>query len=355
MSKDELLSQQEIDALLSGAFNDEDEAPANTETPRLRPFDPANQHRIIRDRLHALDIINERFARQFRMSMFNLIRRSADITVGSVSYQSYSEFARNMPVPTNINLISMKPLRGSALVVFPPSLVFMVVENLFGGDGRFLTKPEGRDFTNTEQRIILRILNLAIEAYQDSWHAVFPLEIKYLRSEMQTKFANITNSPNEIVVNTTFHLEVGNVASDFQICIPYAMIEPLRDKLSDMKTDSNTASDRAWTQRLAKEIKHSEVELIADFVTVPIRIAEVMALKVGDVIPIELPDTVTAGVDGIPVMKCEFGSLQEQRALRVKRLLDHSLNSPPSTTNFLKDQQSQAKPAKAKEPHHDKP
>ena len=152
--------QEEIDALLNGPGGD-DESPASKE-PRLRPYDPASQHRVIRERLHSLDIINERFARHFRVSLFNLIRRSADITVDSVRYQSFKDFARNLPVPTNLNLIAMKPLRGTGLVVFPPSLVFMVVDNLFGGDGRFVTKSEGREFTNTEQRIIQRLLKLAI-------------------------------------------------------------------------------------------------------------------------------------------------------------------------------------------------
>ncbi|NQY84030.1 MAG: flagellar motor switch protein FliM, partial [Alcanivorax sp.] len=218
MAQDDLLSQEEIDALLNGPGGD-DESPASKE-PRLRPYDPASQHRVIRERLHSLDIINERFARHFRVSLFNLIRRSADITVDSVRYQSFKDFARNLPVPTNLNLIAMKPLRGTGLVVFPPSLVFMVVDNLFGGDGRFVTKSEGREFTNTEQRIIQRLLKLAIDGYQDAWKSVYSLEISYLRSEIQAKFANITNSPNEIIVNTTFHLEVGNLASDFQVCMP---------------------------------------------------------------------------------------------------------------------------------------
>ncbi|MCM2317709.1 flagellar motor switch protein FliM [Pseudomonas linyingensis] len=328
MAQSDLLSQEEIDALLKGVNGEEEAQPGETPGgPRVRPYDPATQHRVIRGRLPALEIINERFARRFRTSLFNLIRRSADITVDSVRYQSYSEFARNVPVPTNLNLIAMKPLRGTALVVFPPSLVFMVVDNLFGGDGRFVTKNEGREFTNTEQRIIRRLLSLALDAYTDSWRAVYPLEIDFLRSEMQVKFANITSSPNEIVVNTTFHLEVGNLASDFNICIPYSMIEPLRELLNGPLTDSNPAEDRLWGQRMAGEIRQSQVELIADFVDIPASIARIMALKVGDVLPIELPDIVTARVDGVPVMHCEYGSQSGLRALRVTRLIDHT---PPS-------------------------
>ncbi|MCH4562952.1 flagellar motor switch protein FliM [Halomonas sp. EGI 63088] len=325
MSQDDLLSQEEIDALLKGVSGEEESTTgAGGDDSRIRPYDPATQHRVIRERLHALDIINERFARHFRMGLFNLLRRSADITVDAVRYQSYSDFSRNVPVPTNINIIAMKPLRGSALIVFPPSLVFMVVDNLFGGDGRFLTKSEGREFTNTEQRIIMRLLNLAIDAYSESWKSVYPLEIGYLRSEMQSKFANITNSPNEIVVTTSFNLEVGNLASNFQICMPYSMIEPLRDLLANPLNDGHHDPDGNWAKRMAGEIRHSEVELVADFTTIPTRIAHVMALKVGGILPLELPEAIIARVDGVPVMECDYGSQHDQRALRVIRMIDHA-------------------------------
>lgn len=345
MSQSDLLSQKEIDALLKGVSGEEESLPGDAAgSTRVRAYDPATQQRVIRGRLHALEIINERFARRFRMGLFNLLRRSADITVDSVRYQSYSEYARNVPVPTNLNLIAMKPLRGTALVVFPPSLVFMVVDNLFGGDGRFLTKNEGREFTNTEQRIIRRLLTLALEAYTDAWRAVYPLEIDFLRSEMQVKFANITSSPNEIVVNTTFHLEVGNLSSDFNVCIPYSMIEPLRDLLNGPLTDSHPSEDQQWGQRMAGEIRHSQVELIADFVEAPSSIARIMALKIGDVLPIDLPDIVTARVDGVPVMHCEFGSQNGLRALRVKQLIDHTSSSAKASTDlFAKGTLSDAK------------
>lgn len=347
MSQDDLLSQDEIDALLKGVSGDDEPEAQGDGAARVRPYDPASQHRIIRERLHALDIINERFARHFRMGLFNLIRRSADITVDSVRYQSYSEFSRNVPVPTNINMIAMKPLRGSALIVFPPSLVFMVVDNLFGGDGRFVTKSEGREFTNTEQRIIQRLLHLAIDAYSESWKSVYPLEIGFLRSEMQSKFANITNSPNEIVVNTSFNLEVGNLASSFQICMPYAMIEPLRDLLTNPLSDGSKDQDGTWTRRIAGEIRHSEIELVANFTDIPSRIDHVMALKAGDVLPMELPETVTASVDGVPVMECEYGSQNEQHALRVLRIFDHAADHAP-TDAFVKGSRP-----KSKESSHD--
>ncbi|MFA5495386.1 MAG: flagellar motor switch protein FliM [Porticoccaceae bacterium] len=345
MSQNDLLLQDEIDALLNSVSGETEPGAdsASRSEQRIRAYDPATQHRVIRQRLHALDIINERFARLFRISLFNLIRRNADITVESVRYQSYSNFSRNLPVPTNINLINMKPLRGTALVVFPPAMVFMVVDNLFGGDGRFLTKSEGREFTNTEQRIIRRLLALATDTYQDSWKSIYPLQISYLRSEMQAKFANITNSPNEIVVNTTFHMEVGNTASDFHICIPYSMIEPLRDLLSSPVTDNHNKGDRTWTRRMASEIKQTEVELVADFVTMPSRIGQVLSLKVGDVLPIALPETVTARVDGVPVMSCSYGSQDEHLALRILHIIEHVQTPAMAAEQLIKAAMAPAK------------
>ena len=155
---DSILSQAEIDALLNGdSAGDEPEAIVGKES-EVKPYDPNTQRRVVRERLHALEIINERFARQFRMGLFNLLRRSPDITVGPIKIQPYHEFARNLPVPTNLNTVHLNPLRGTALFVFAPSTVFIAVDNLFGGDGRFPTKVEGREFTPTEQRVIKRML-----------------------------------------------------------------------------------------------------------------------------------------------------------------------------------------------------
>ncbi|AVD88282.1 flagellar motor switch protein FliM [Pseudomonas sp. SWI44] len=348
MSTNDMLSQDEIDMLLRG--NDDIDTSGLTDDTamefpgeayldaheRVRPYDPATQHRVIHERLHALDIINGRFARYFRMSLFNLIRRNVDITFKSIGYQSFSEFSLHLPMPTNINLLSMKPLRGTALVVFPPSVVFMVVDNLFGGDGRFVTKSEGREFTHTEMRIIRRVLGLTVDAYRDAWKSVYPLEIEYLRSEMQAKFANITGSPNEVVVNATFHLEVGNLSSDFNIVIPYLMIEPMRQLLNGPLTDINPEEERQWNRRMADEITQSQVDLIADFVEIESRLGQVMALKKGDVLPIDLPDSVKVRVDGVPVMTCEFGSYNGARALLVKELIDHSIGKPSSSSRFVK-------------------
>lgn len=137
---DSILSQAEIDALLNGDSGSEEPEIITANETDVKPYDPTTQRRVVRERLHALEIINERFARQFRMGLFNLLRRSPDITVGPIKIQPYHDFARNLPVPTNLNLVHLKPLRGTALFVFAPSLVFIAVDNLFGGMAVFQRK-----------------------------------------------------------------------------------------------------------------------------------------------------------------------------------------------------------------------
>jgi flagellar motor switch protein FliM len=335
MTTPAFLSQDEIDALLMGDASPDDYKAAENNDQELKPYNPATQHRVISDRLLALDIINERFARTFRMSLFNLLRRSADVTVKSVKYQSYSDFSRNMPVPSNLNLIAMKPLRGTALLAFPPKLVYMVVDNLFGGDGRFHIKTEGREFTATENRIIKRLVNQALDCYKNAWKAVFPLEIEYLRPEMQARFANVTSSPNEIIVNSTFHLEVGNSVNEFNIALPFLMIEPIRKLLSNPPSEIHPEEEAAWSTRVSSEIKESHVELSADFVTIQSILSDVMQLEVGDILPIDLPDEVIARVDGVPVLTCDYGNQNGVRALRVSSILSHEPIASHSSSNFL--------------------
>ncbi|CSR68978.1 Flagellar motor switch protein FliM [Shigella sonnei] len=254
---DSILSQAEIDALLNGDSEVKDEPTASVSGESdIRPYDPNTQRRVVRERLQALEIINERFARHFRMGLFNLLRRSPDITVGAIRIQPYHEFARNLPVPTNLNLIHLKPLRGTGLVVFSPSLVFIAVDNLFGGNGRFPTKVEGREFTHTEQRVINRMLKLALEGYSDAWKAINPLEVEYVRSEMQVKFTNITTSPNDIV-------DMNNPADDNNGAMDDLWAEALSEQKS---TSSKSAADAVFQQFGGGDVSGTlqDIDLIMD-------------------------------------------------------------------------------------------
>jgi flagellar motor switch protein FliM len=317
---DNFLSQEEVDALLKGVNGDQDDTAAPEEATGVRTYNLATQERIVRGRMPTLEIINERFARLLRVGLFNFLRRSAEVSVGSVRVSKYSEFIRNLVVPTNLNLVHMKPLRGTALMVFDPGLVFLLVDNLFGGDGRFHTRVEGRDFTQTEQRIILRILDIVFEAYTKSWEPVFPVEFEYIRSEMNTQFANIA-TPNEVVVSSTFTVELGSVSGQIHFCMPYSMIEPIRDALTSSLQGEALEVDKRWIRLMTQQIQIAEVELVATLGHGRASFDDILNMKVGDIIPLTVPEQIQATVDGVPVMDCTYGVLNGQYALKVEKLL----------------------------------
>jgi flagellar motor switch protein FliM len=322
---DNFLSQEEVDALLKGVTGDQDDAESLEDTLGVRPYNLATQERIVRGRMPTLEIINERFARLLRIGLFNFLRRSAEVSVGTVKVSKYSEFIRNLVVPTNLNLTHMKPLRGTSLIVMDPGLVFLLVDNLFGGDGRFHTRVEGRDFTQTEQRIIQKILEIIYETYAKSWEPVYPVQFEYIRSEMNTQFANIA-TPNEVVVSTTFTIELGPVSGEMHMCMPYSMIEPIRDLLTSSLQGETLEIDKRWVRLMTQQIQIAEVEIVADLGTARINLGDILNMKVGDIIPIAVPEIVSAKVDGTPVMECKYGVFNGQYALRVDKMLGSSGN-----------------------------
>lgn len=317
----DFLSQDEVDALLKGVTGDSDEPEdSGDDGGAVRPYNIGTQERIVRGRMPTLELINERFARYLRIGLFNYMHRNAEISVGPIRVQKYSEFIRNLVVPTNLNLVLAKPLRGTALFVFDPNLVFLVVDNMFGGDGRFHTRVEGRDFTPTEQRIIQGLLNVVFTEYGKSWKPVFSINFEYIRSEMNSQFANIA-TPSEIVVATTFTLEFGGATADMHICFPYSMIEPIRDLLYSTMQSDQISSDKRWIGTLRKQLQSAEVEVVATLGTATVPLGQILKMKAGDVIPLHIADKIIANVDNVPLLECTYGQQSGMYALKVERFL----------------------------------
>ncbi|SFN65389.1 flagellar motor switch protein FliM [Formivibrio citricus] len=335
---DDILSQEEVDALLRGVTGEEDSSEEEAEGSAVRSYDIGRQERIVRGRMPTLEIINERFARNLRIALFNFMRRNAEISVGPVKVQKYGDFIRNLVVPTNLNLIHMKPLRGTGLFIFDPDFVFLVVDNLFGSDGRYHVRVEGRDFTPTEQRIIQRLLDVVFEEYQKAWKPVFECEFAYVRSEMNTQFANIA-TPTEVVVSYTFKIELGAGGGDFHVCLPYSMIEPIRDMLYSSMQADRMESDTRWLKLLRRQVQQAEVDLVAQLGNAKVTLGDIVNLKVGDVISLDIPEAVVAEVDGVPVLECKYGILNGQYALKVNKIL-----STPEMMAGLPEDDGQGEP-----------
>jgi flagellar motor switch protein FliM len=322
---DDFLSQEEVNVLLKGVAGQGISQQGSGPLAGFRPYNLATQERIVRGRMPTLEIINERFARLLRLGLFNFMRRSANVTAGPVRVIKFSEFVRNLVVPSNLNLVHVKPLRGTSLFVFDPTLVFLVVDNLFGGDGRLQPKAERRDFTQTEQRIIQRLLNLVFDSYGKSWHPVYPIEFEYVRAETNIQFANVA-TPNEVVVVTTFEVNFGSVIGEMHICTPYSILEPIRDLLSSSVQGEALEVDKRWVGRLSKQVQSAEVPLLVNLAQVQVTLNQILKMQVGDVIPLDIPEFVTASVDGVPVMECRYGVSNGRYALRMEKMLGSAIN-----------------------------
>ena len=320
----QILSQDEVDALLQGITGESQKIEAEVEQQGgTRDYDLASQERIVRGRMPTMEIINERFARNIRIGLFNFIRKSPEVAIGGVKVQKYSAFLREIVVPTNFNIVSVRPLRGSGLIVCDPTLVFSVIDALFGGGGKFHARIEGRDFSPTEQRVITRLVEVITNEYKKAWQGIYPLELEYQRSEMQPQFANVA-TPSEIVVSTSFTLEIGDSSGTIYFCIPYATLEPIRDVLySTVQGDSNEP-DRRWVTLLTAQIQAAEVDLVAQLATAPATVEQLLSYKPGDFIELDLEPVIQAKVDGVPILDCHYGTSNGRYAIKINSMLSSS-------------------------------
>jgi flagellar motor switch protein FliM len=315
MSAQDLLSQDEIDALLHGA----DEKPAevdNRDANGVASYDITSQERIVRGRMPTLEMINERFARYTRISLFNMLRRTADVSSGGLQVMKFGEYVHTLYVPTSLNLVKIRPLRSTALFILDAKLVFKLVDNFFGGDGRH-AKIEGREFTPTEIRIVQLMLEQVFVDLTEAWAPVLKLDLEYISSEVNPAMANIV-SPSEVVVVSTFHIELDGGGGELHITLPYSMIEPVRELLdAGVQSDVDEKDDR-WGKSLEQDVKDLDVNLTVNVANRKISLGEVLKFKVGDVIPIEMPEFVTVRANNVPTFKGKLGMTNEHYSVQME-------------------------------------
>jgi len=317
---EDFLSQDEVDALLKGSSGEEEGAVAAEETGGVRKYDLGRQERIVRGRMPTLEFINERFVRYLRGGLFNYMKQSIEISAGQIRIQKYSDFVGNLIVPTNFNLVEFKPLRGTGLIVLDPNLVFLVIDNMFGGDGRFHTRVEGREFTPTEQRIIQGLLRTIFTEYEKAWKSFYELKLGYIRSEISALFINVIK-PSDMVVAMTYSLEFSGSTAEMHVCMPYSMIEPIREMLYNTSQGDPLAIDHRWVSMLSSQLQTANIELVANLGETQVTLNQILNMKVGDVIPFEVSETVTVNVEKTPVIECRYGLQNGRYALKIENFV----------------------------------
>ena len=324
---DSFLSQEEVDALLEGVTGEsQKEVEQAAQKGEVRPYDISSQERIVRGRMPTMEIVNERFARNLRLGLFNLIRRTPEISIGSIAVQRYGAFLRELTVPTNFNIMAVRPLRGNCLIVCEPALIFGVIDTLFGGTGKFQTRIEGRDFSATEHRVIARLIKVVSDEYKKAWKGIYPIELEYQRSEMQPQFANVA-TPSEVVISTAFQLEIGEVTGAIHFCMPYATLEPIRDVLYSSTQGDSMEVDRRWVNVLTHEIQAVEITMVAELARTRTTVEQLLSMKKGDFIELERSPRIKATIDGVPMFECQYGTHNSKYAIRIdKSLRNHDLD-----------------------------
>ncbi|MGQ7861912.1 flagellar motor switch protein FliM [Pseudomonas sp. CBSPBW29] len=315
MAVQDLLSQDEIDALLHGVDDGLVQTEMAAEPGSVKSYDLTSQDRIVRGRMPTLEMINERFARYTRISMFNMLRRSADVAVGGVQVMKFGEYVHSLYVPTSLNLVKIKPLRGTALFILDAKLVFKLVDNFFGGDGRH-AKIEGREFTPTELRVVRMVLEQAFIDLKEAWQAIMEVNFEYINSEVNPAMANIVG-PSEAIVVSTFHIELDGGGGDLHVTMPYSMIEPVREMLDAGFQSDLDDQDERWVKALREDLLDVDVPLTATVARRQLRLRDILHMQPGDVIPVELPEELIMRANGVPSFKVKLGSHKGNLALQV--------------------------------------
>jgi flagellar motor switch protein FliM len=314
---DNFLSPEEVDALLEGV--DETKAPGAPQG-EVRDYNLATQERIVRGKMPSMDIINDRFARQLRIELYNLLSASIEVSMTPLITVKYSTFAEQVLPGSSINLISTDSLRGIGLLVFDPALVILSVDSLFGGDGRVDNIASERDFTATEQRIIHRIVDVLLATYNKSWSSIHSTDFKRTRTEKDIGTARIALS-SEVVVAVSFEITIGESSGKFHFCFPYSMLEPILEVLTSPPLGAVALGDKRWLKMMKQQVQGAKLDIVADLATADMKLKDVLNMKVGDVIPLAIEDLIEGKIDGIPVMQCKYGLFNGQYALKVEKLL----------------------------------
>lgn len=318
MSK--ILTQDEVDALLKGMSGGEIETETDSveDDSGVTVYDLTNQDRIIRGRMPTLEIINDRFARIFRTTMSSALRKVIDVSAFSIDMIKFGEFMRALPVPTSLHIFKVDPLRGHGVMVIETKLVFNLVDNFFGGSGRGFIKIEGRDFTAIENKLINRVIMMAMDDLEKAWNPVHPLRLTYVRSETNPQFASVV-APTEVVIVIKFEVELEQTVGTLILCLPYSTVEPIRSKLYAGFQSDQLEVDHEWINRFIGQVRRASVNLAVELGNTMITGQDLVNLKVGDVIMLDqdVSEPITVKVEGIPKFVGFPGVYRGAKALQI--------------------------------------
>ncbi|MFQ5430905.1 MAG: flagellar motor switch protein FliM [Nitrospinota bacterium] len=324
----QILSQEEVDALLRGVSDGEIETEADDlgDDSGVVPYDLTSQERIIRGRMPTLDIINQRFSRLFRNSLSAALRKVLDVSAVSTDTVKFGEFIKSLPVPASLHIFRIAPLRGFALLVAESKMVFALVDSFFGGSGDAKMKIEGRDFTAIEQKIIKKVILMMLQDLEKAWVPIHDVEMIFVRSEVNPQFAAIV-PPTDVVVVILFEVEMDQVSGTITVCLPYSTIEPIIGKLKAGFQSDQLEMDLAWVKRLRERLDVAEVDINVRLGETSITSREFTELKEGTILQLDadVSDELAVFVGGVEKFRGYPGVVRGNKAIKISQIVERKL------------------------------
>lgn len=286
---EQILSQDEVDALLKGISGGEIEEPeeeVEEEGIDYKPYDFTRQERIAPIKMPALDVINDAFLRAIRSSLSGMLRQVLDITAAPMELERFGAFVRTLPVPSSLQIFKMDPFRGQAMCIVEPKLVFTFVESFLGGSGRRTARIEGRDFTSIEQRLIQRVVNLLLTDLEKAWNNLQPITVQFVRSEINPQFAKICE-PEDVVIINRYDIDMDQASGSITTCIPLNNLESVKQKLMTSVQREQSEEDIRLQQTIKENVRNLPLDIKVELGKTTLSIGNILNLTEGDVIQLD--------------------------------------------------------------------
>ncbi len=317
---DKILSQDEVDALLKGVASGDIDTEEGEEfkNPDAAVYDFTSQERIIPGKMPGLEMVNDILSRKLNKSISSFIDKNAQIAIQNIDTMKYSDFMRTVPMPSSINIFTLEPLKGYALLVMEAPLVFAFIEFFFGGNNVQYIKSEGREFTEIEQRVIQKIVNITLNDLSSSWKILMPVEHKLAGAEINPQFVTIV-TPADIILKIDVDIEIEEFAGKMTFCIPYTMLEPIKEKLYSGIHGDKVVTDTSWAETLKFSLYETKVSMSAELGTMVLPLRDIMNFEIGNII--NLDNSVTSDmvvkVEGEPKFRGKPGISRGSQAIQV--------------------------------------
>jgi len=317
-----LLSAEELQALTAGLEDGSLEVGSglNTSLYVVR-HDLASEDTSLGINVSSIDMINERFIRQLRVGLVEVLRTTPRVQVAEIKTMRFHEYVAPLKSPLSVNTIRISPLRGFSLVVIDPAVIFASLDNFFGGFGRGLGQlPPGRLFTPTETSIIQILIDLIFGALKDAWAPIMVIDCERVSAEVTPQFVQIAEE-NDLVVMSRFKMELDDETTGYvDIVYPYSALKPIRDLLrSRVQTgDDNEEGDVEWRASLTSAAGDAKLAVEVTLAEIKSTVGAIRNFKEGDLIWFNKPEFATIKVAGSPIFAAEVGASGPQVAVRIK-------------------------------------